>query len=91
MESDKKIFSAFERIVARIVRRAFNVQELEALRVEIGRMVEGVRKIAEKRALEICKKLNDAVLYGFTKVGEDMDKLEKRMDRIEARFENDGK
>lgn len=85
MESEKEIFSSFERIFAKLMKRAFNVQELEQLRVAIQRIIAAIRKIADKTALERCKRINDAVLKGFTRVGEDIVSIEDRLNKLEGR------
>ena len=90
MESEKDIFSSFERIFAKLMKRAFNVQELEQLRAAIHRIVAAVRKIADRSALERCKRLNDAVLRGFTRVSGDMVDIEMRLDKLEGKKEPPG-
>lgn len=85
MDSEKEIFSSFERIFAKLMKRAFNVQELEQLRVAIQRIIAGIRKIADRAALERCKRLNDAVLKGFTRVSEDIVDIELRLNKLEGK------
>lgn len=86
MESEKQIFSSFEKIFSKLARRAFNVPELAQLRSESEQIVSAIRAIAEKVALGKCKKLNDAVSFGFTKAGEDIEKIEIEIANIEHRL-----
>jgi len=91
VDSDKEIFSSFERIFAKLMKRAFNVTELEQLRVAIQRIVAAFRKIADRTALERCKRLNDAVLKGFTRVSEDIVDIEARLKKLEGQSDDSAK
>ena len=85
MESEKQIFTSLERLFGKIARRAFNVQELEQFRVECMRVVNAIKSISDRSALARCKKLNDAVGVGFTKVSEDIESIEKRLEALEQK------
>jgi len=85
LESEKQIFTSLERLFGKIARRAFNVAELEQFRVECMRVVNAIKSIADRSALARCKRIVDAVGVGFTRVGEDIEKIEKRLDALEER------
>lgn len=82
MENEKVLYSAIEAVFAKVTKRALNTVEMERLRVESRRMVQAIKSMAERQALEKCNKLNLATREAFHQVALDVKDLNERLDTL---------
>jgi hypothetical protein len=73
------LYNHLSTILERSVGLSLDIRQIDRLRIESNKLAEAitrqVEKIAQERALQVCKLLNEATKSGFEAVGAQIDAL----------------
>lgn len=86
-EFQQTLYNQLSTVFSRTLGHSLDIRQIDRLNVEakkLGDLITAqVNEVANKRALEVCKLLNDAVKAGFQIVAEEDNKLSERISALE--------
>jgi phosphosulfolactate synthase (CoM biosynthesis protein A) len=86
-EFQQQLYNQLSTVFTRTLGHSLDIRQIDQLNMEAKRLgdliTEQVNDVANKRALEVCKLLNDAVKAGFQIVAEEDNKLAERIATLE--------
>jgi hypothetical protein len=68
-----------------------SITQTEQLQLVSDKIIDLVEDIAKERAVELVRKMQEAVGAGFTKIGQDIDAIEARLDKKDSLTADGGK
>ena len=80
-----KLKQDFSVLVFQLFRTAgftLNITQSEALRDTSDKIVDTIETLAKERAVELVRKMQEAVASGFTAIGRDVEAIEARLDAL---------
>jgi hypothetical protein len=86
-EFQQQLYNQLSTVFTRTLGHSLDIRQIDRLNVEaknLGDLItKQVNDVANKRALEVCKLLNDATQAGFRIVAEEDQKLSERIATLE--------
>jgi phosphosulfolactate synthase (CoM biosynthesis protein A) len=88
-EFQQQLYNQLSTVFTRTLGHSLDIRQIDQLNMEAKRLgdliTEQVNDVANKRALEVCKLLNDAVKAGFQIVSEEDGKLREEIEELRSR------
>ena len=85
---NEEIYNHLSTILERSVGISLDMRQIDRLRMESDRLAEVITKhvelIAQAKALQVCKLLNDATKAGFQAVGAELEAIKNPADKFKA-------
>ncbi len=78
-----KLAGLFDELSAKVFKRSLDIPSIERLHVVTRKLAIYILTAAERKALEACKKLNDATSFGFSEVAKDIVELRSSQAKLE--------
>ena len=76
------LYNHLSTILERSVGTSLDIRQLDRLRLESDKLATVITRhiehVAQERALQVCKLLNDATKAGFAKVGAEIEELKSK-------------
>ena len=74
---------AMSNIFAKVGKATLDIPATERLRAETARITEAISKLARQISLETLKRVDTGLVAAFKEMGDDIEKLEKRVEALE--------